>query len=89
MDLKIPGHPSTELYISVNAQGTSFFVYLEDVASDDSVTYITEGQLRASFRKLGDKITAPYQVEGPYYSFLNKDKEALTPNRVTPITIAF
>jgi putative CocE/NonD family hydrolase len=88
-DIEITGHPSTELYISADAKDASFFVYLEDVAPDGSVTYITEGQLRAAFRKLGDKTTAPYQVEGPYHSFLTKDKEALTPNKVTPISIAF
>jgi putative CocE/NonD family hydrolase len=88
-NIEITGHPSTELYISADAKDASFFVYLEDVAPDGLVTYITEGQLRAAFRKLGDKTTAPYQVEGPYHTFLTKDKEALTPNEVTPISITF
>lgn len=88
-DLEITGHPYTQLYISADATDASFFVYLEDVAPDGSVTYITEGQLRAAFRKSSDKTTAPYQVVGPYHSFLKKDKEALIPNKVTPLSIAF
>ena len=88
-DLEITGHPYTELFISADAKDASFFVYLEDVAPDGSVTYITEGQLRAAFRKTGNKTTAPYQVVGPYHTFHKEDKAALIPNEVSSLSIAF
>lgn len=88
-DMEITGHPEVDLYISADAKDGYFFVYLEDVAPDGSVTYITEGELRAAFRKVSDKSTAPYPEVGPYHSYLNADKEYLTPNEITRLQIGF
>ena len=86
-DMEITGHAEADLYISTDATDGYFFVYLEDVAPDGSVTYITEGQLRGAFRKVSDKKEAPYQEVGPYHSFLNKDKAPLVPHEVARFQI--
>jgi putative CocE/NonD family hydrolase len=46
-DLQITGNPVVNLYVSSTATDGAFFVYLEDVAPDGTVTYITEGILQA------------------------------------------
>jgi putative CocE/NonD family hydrolase len=88
-NMEITGHPEADLYISADAKDGYFFVYLEDVAPDGTSTYITEGQLRAAFRKVSDKSTAPYSIVGPYHTFLGQDKELLVPNTVARLQIGF
>jgi len=46
------------------------FVYLEDVAPDGSVTYVTEGSFRPMHRKISK---TDYQYPGPYHSFKKAD----------------
>lgn len=86
-DQVISGNPEVDLYLSVDATDANFFVYLEDVAPDGSVTYITEGQLRGVFRKTEDTINAPYKRVGPYHTFLDQDRSPMTPNKITRIQI--
>lgn len=81
--LSITGHTEVDLYISVDATDGQFFVYVEDVAPDGTVTYITEGHIRGVFRKVTNSNNAPFPVIGPYHSYLNKDKQAMIPHQVT------
>lgn len=49
--LEVTGQPSVVLYIAWDdADDGHVFAYLEDVAPDGRVAYVTEGQLRALFR---------------------------------------
>jgi putative CocE/NonD family hydrolase len=49
--VEVTGHPSIALHLSWDdADDGHVFVYLEDVAPDGRVAYVTEGQLRAQFR---------------------------------------
>jgi putative CocE/NonD family hydrolase len=86
-DLEITGSPTIILQvISTHADG-AFHVYLEDVAPDGRVTYLTEGLLRAIHRKVGDPRTAPYVPLGVYHSFRKADVQPLTPGEVAEICI--
>ena len=85
-DLKVTGTPAVHLTISSSASDGAFFVYLEDVAPDGRVTYITEGQLRAVHRRL-QKGEPPYASYGPWHSYSARDIEPLVP--AEPTTLSF
>jgi len=77
-DIEITGHPVVHLWISSTADDADFFVYLEEVDKEGYSTYLTEGILRASHRKLSK---APFKnyLGLPYHSHHEADYEALTP----------
>jgi putative CocE/NonD family hydrolase len=50
--LEVTGHPLVVLHLAVDAEDADVFAYLEDVAPDGAVGYVTEGQLRALHRAL-------------------------------------
>jgi len=53
-DVVVIGHPIVKLYASSSADDADFFLFLEEVDEDGTSHYISEGQLRASCRALGD-----------------------------------
>jgi putative CocE/NonD family hydrolase len=86
-DLEVTGSPTVFLQVvSTHADG-AFHVYLEDVAPDGRVTYLTEGLLRAAHRKIGDPKTAPYVPLGVYHSLRKADVHPLVPGEVAEIGI--
>ncbi|HRY73303.1 MAG TPA: CocE/NonD family hydrolase [Spirochaetia bacterium] len=86
-DLEITGVPVVTLEVSSTASDGAFFVYLEDVAPDGRVTYLTEGLLRALHRKegAGDPGRA---VLGPAHSFMRRDGEPLELGKPAELRIA-
>jgi uncharacterized protein len=84
-DVEITGQPVVALYITSTHTDGAFFVYLEDVALDGHVRYLTEGQLRAIHRKTSAE-GPPYRVLGPYHSFKRKDGSPLVPGEITEVT---
>ena len=86
-DLQITGHPIVKLYVASTAPDGAFFVYLEDVAPDGRVTYITEGVLRTLHRQVSAE-TPPFAQFGPYHSFSAADGQLLTPGKVTEISFS-
>lgn len=50
--LEVTGHPRVHLHMAINTTDAGVFGYLEDVAPDGRVRYITEGQLRLIHRPL-------------------------------------
>ncbi len=50
-DTEVTGHPLLRLVLSSNAGEADVFAYLEDVAPDGSALLVTEGQLRANYRR--------------------------------------
>jgi putative CocE/NonD family hydrolase len=78
-DIEITGNPIVTLHVASTESDGAFHVYLEDVAPDGRVTYITEGILRAIHR--AESGTAP----GPHHSFERADAVPLIPNEVTEI----
>ncbi len=76
-DVEITGQPVADIYLSADATDAVVFCYVEDVAPDGSVTYVTEGLFRAQHRKTGD--SNGYKQAGPYHSFKKEDTQPLMP----------
>jgi putative CocE/NonD family hydrolase len=85
-NLEVTGHPVMTLYAASSADDGAFFVYLEDVAPDGSVTYVSEGVLRARHRKLATT-PPPYRQVVPYRTFLRADARPLRPGQVAELVI--
>lgn len=86
-DIEITGSPTVSLQVASTHPDGALHVYLEDVAPDGRVTYLTEGLLRAIHRKRGDPKTAPYVPLGVYHSFRKADVQPLVPGEVAEISI--
>ncbi len=86
-DMEITGYPVVTLHADSSETDGAFFVYLEDVAPDGKVTYVTEGILRALHRKVSNE-KPPYTVFGPYHSYKRKDGAALMPGEVAELKFA-
>jgi putative CocE/NonD family hydrolase len=86
-NLEITGSPTVSLQVASTHTDGAFHVYLEDVAPDGRVTYLTEGLLRAIHRKIADPKTAPYVPLGVYHSLRKVDIQPLVPGEVAEIRI--
>lgn len=86
-NLKITGHPTVQLYIKPNAPDAAIFAYLEDVAPDGVVRYITEGELLCGNR-INPNRQPLYKTVNPTPSFLKADYKALVPNETTEVTLS-
>jgi putative CocE/NonD family hydrolase len=84
-DIEITGSPIVTLYVSSTTPDAAFHVYLEDVAPDGAVTYITEGMLRAVNRKISDN-EPPYIQFGPYHTLERADALPMVPGEMTEIS---
>jgi len=83
--IEVTGHPVAHLWFSTEAPDLDVFVYLEEVDSSGKSTYITEGNLRASHRKLSK---APFNNLGlPYHSHYQSDLMPIP--AVEPVELAF
>jgi putative CocE/NonD family hydrolase len=70
-DLEVIGHPVVHLWLATEAPDLDVFVYLEEVDAQGNVEYITEGNLRASHRSLGE---APFDNLGlPFHRSYKED----------------
>ena len=75
--LEVTGHPVVHLWLTSSADDADLFVYLEDIEPDGRSAYLTEGQLRASHRRLAP---APYDRMGlPYHRSYAEDALPLVP----------
>jgi len=84
-DLEVTGHPEAHLWLSTDAPDLDVFVYLEEVDASGNSTYITEGTLRASHRKLS---RAPYNNLGlPFHSHYQSDLEPIPAGQ--PVNLVF
>jgi len=83
-DLDVTGHPVLHLYVSSTATDGDFFVYLEDIDGNGYAQYKSEGQLRASVRKLG---TRPWLPELPYHPCNQGDVQPLVPGETVELVI--
>lgn len=83
-DVEITGHPIVTLQVSSTHDDGAFYVYLEDVAPDGTVTYITEGQLRSIHRAVSDDPL--YDAYGVFHSLNRDDASPMIPGEVTEIS---
>ena len=86
-ELEITGHPEIKLHVASSESDAAFIVYLEAVAPDGHVTYITEGVLRGIHRKISSD-TPPYHHFGPYHSYLQEDAADLPIDEIVEIHFA-
>ncbi len=84
-DTEITGYPVVTLHVESTEEDGAFYVYLEDVDEHGRVTYVTEGQLRASHRKVSEE-TPPYVQQVPYHSFKRADMMPLVPGEQAELT---
>ncbi|MYC99242.1 MAG: CocE/NonD family hydrolase [Gammaproteobacteria bacterium] len=85
VDTEITGHPVVTLHVASTESDGAFIVYLEDVAPDGTVRYLTEGQLRAVMRAVTDDPPL-YRKYGPHRSELRADAMPLVPGEVAEIS---
>ncbi|MFN8581338.1 MAG: CocE/NonD family hydrolase [Gemmatimonadaceae bacterium] len=83
-DVEVTGVPVVWLRASSTHDDGAFFAYLEDVAPDGRVTYVTEGILRARHRKVSTA-APPYVVFGPYHTYAKADAAPLVPGQPADI----
>ncbi len=81
-DTEVTGNPVITLRLTTTASDGAFFVYLESVAPDGRVTYVTEGMLRGIHRLVTE---APYRTLYPYHSYRERDAAAITPGALTEL----
>ncbi len=83
-DVEVTGHPVVTLHLASSEPDGAFIVYLEDVAPDGRVTYITEGQLRGVMRRVTDDPPL-YRKYGPHRSETRDDALPLVPGELAEI----
>ncbi len=83
--VQVSGHPVVHVWVSSNTPDVDVFAYLEEVDSHGNSTYITEGNLRASHRALGQ---APYENLGlPYHNHFQSELKPLPAGE--PVELVF
>jgi uncharacterized protein len=83
-DTEITGVPVVWLRVSSTHGDGAFHAYLEVVAPDGRVTYVTEGMLRARHRAISTA-AAPYRTFGPRHSFAAEDTLPLVPGTMVEL----
>ncbi len=85
-DITLTGHPIAHLWLTADASDLDVFVYLEIVDPDGKSTYLTEGNLRASHRRLSK---SPFNIFGlPYQSHLQADQEPVPTGQPFELTFS-
>lgn len=72
----VTGHPKVTVTVAGDARDAALFAYLEEVAPDGTVTYVTEGQLRLLHRATRSDLFEDYI---PVRSFSRADAAPLEP----------
>lgn len=78
--LEITGQPVVELWMTSSAPDGALHVYLEDVAPDGRVSYLTEGAFRLIHRK-PSPTPEPFRQFGPSHSFKREDASPMPAGR--------
>lgn len=84
-DYELTGHPVVSLQVISTHDDGAFLVYLEDVAPDGKVVYLTEGALRAIHRRVSAQ-PPPVALFGPHHTFRRADAWPLVPGEVAELT---
>lgn len=84
-EVEVTGHPVAYPWLTTDAPDLDAFVYLEELDGSGKSTYISEGILRASHRKLS---RAPYNNLGlPYHSHYKSDVDPIPAGQ--PVELVF
>lgn len=86
-DLETTGTPVARLWVSADARDENVFAILEDVAPDGRSTYVTDGRLRASWRKVHP---APWgNSMQTWHRGFEADLQPLEPGKPTELVFDF
>ena len=85
-DTEVTGYPVVKLYVTPSHADGAFLVYLEDVAPNGHVRFVTGGELRALHRKVSDE-DPPYRMLMPNHTYKRADGEPLVPGQVAELVI--
>lgn len=83
----ISGHPIAHLNISSSEPDGNFHVYLEEVAPDGTVRYITEGLIRGIHRKVSGSGDCPYTDAVLCHTYLQNDGELMEIDQAEELVI--
>src|SRR5262249_232263 len=72
----IIGNPTVHLWLLTDAPDLDVFAYLEEVDNQGNSTYITEGELRASHRLLGEAAFKDFGL--PWHNFFQADLQPIS-----------
>lgn len=75
---EVTGHASARIWLTSEAKDAAVILYLEDIGPDGEARYVTEGQLRAIFRRTAPA-PANYPQFGPWHPCGEGDAEPLVP----------
>ena len=84
-DTEVTGTPVAKLWISADAKDVNVFAVLEDVSPDGKATYVSDGRLRASWRKLHKPEWA--ESDQSYHRGFSEDITPLKPGE--PVEMVF
>lgn len=85
--LEVTGQPVVEMWLTSSTPDGALHVYLEDVAPDGRVSYLTEGEFRLIHRK-PSRTPEPFRQFGPSHSFKREDAEPMPPGRPQLVSFA-
>jgi uncharacterized protein len=85
-DIEIAGDPVAKLMLATTATDGEVIVYLEDLAPDGKLTYLTEGLLRLAHRKLSRNMSTAVSSD-PLHTYLSSDVEPMIPGKAELIEI--
>ncbi|MEQ9463300.1 MAG: CocE/NonD family hydrolase, partial [Haliea sp.] len=83
--LEIAGHPRLQIQLESSEPDGALIIYLEDVAPDGSVRYVTEGSLRLGNRRVDSP--PHYKDYSPVRSHLRRDFEPMPLGQAVPIEV--
>jgi hypothetical protein len=85
-DMEMTGDPIAHVRLASSATDGLLIVYLEDVAPDHRVTYITQGLLRLAFRKVAASDDSAYSAD-PLHAYRRVDIRPMTPGTFENVLI--
>lgn len=85
---ELVGTPVVRLVMSSRTDDPAVFVYLEDVAPDGRVTYLTEGMFRAIHRRPAAVERLPYDQGPAPHSFRREDAQLVSPGEEMTLEFA-
>jgi putative CocE/NonD family hydrolase len=83
----VAGSPLAKFTLATMATDGEVIVYLEHVAPNGAVTYLTEGALRLAHRKLSAEANAVFSSD-PLHTYLAADVRPMAPGQPAAIEIA-
>jgi predicted acyl esterase len=85
-DMEITGDPIAHVRLASSTPDGLLIVYLEDVAPDNRVTFITQGVLRLAFRKVAGSDDSAYSAD-PLHTYRRADMSSMIPGNFENVLV--